>query len=160
MAVGTAVLAARLAVVDPARPGHYPGCPFYTLTGLYCPGCGGLRALHDLTQGEIVAALSSNLLVTLAVPVCLGLWIRWVLRVEARSGNTAAASARAVDSGWRAAATEVVPATWGDSPDVPGSGAKGSLRDGSRVWGPTALALGLILFAVLRNLPGLELLAP
>ena len=29
--------------------------------GFYCPGCGGLRAVNDLTHGDVGAALSSNL---------------------------------------------------------------------------------------------------
>ena len=50
--------------------------------GVYCPGCGGLRAVNDLTHGDVGAALSSNLLVTLMIPVAtvlLGIWAvdRW-----------------------------------------------------------------------------------
>ena len=37
--------------------------------GIYCPGCGGLRAVNDLTNGDVGAALSSNILVTLMIPV-------------------------------------------------------------------------------------------
>lgn len=29
-----------------------PGCLLYRLTGLYCPGCGGTRALQALLQGH------------------------------------------------------------------------------------------------------------
>ena len=66
-----------LAVVDPNQPGHYPTCPLLLLTGRYCPGCGGLRAIHDLSHGQLTAALSSNLLVVIAVPVLVGLWLDW-----------------------------------------------------------------------------------
>jgi hypothetical protein len=78
-AVGAAAVAAAgyLAIVDPNRPGHYPTCPLLLLTGYYCPGCGGLRAVHDLIHGDFAAALSSNLLVVLAVPVVIALWLDW-----------------------------------------------------------------------------------
>jgi hypothetical protein len=80
LAVGALALAAAgyLAVFDPSRPGHYPTCPILLLTGYYCPGCGGLRALHDLIHGDLLAALSSNLLVVLAVPVVVALWVDWI----------------------------------------------------------------------------------
>jgi Protein of unknown function (DUF2752) len=79
LSVGALGLAAAgyLTAVDPARPGHYPSCPFHLLTGKYCPGCGGLRALHDLLHGQLIAAISSNLLVVLALPVVVGLWAVW-----------------------------------------------------------------------------------
>lgn len=40
----------------------YPGCPLHRLTGLLCPGCGGLRALQLLSQGHPLKALRFNLL--------------------------------------------------------------------------------------------------
>jgi Protein of unknown function (DUF2752) len=40
-------------------------CPFRTLTGLRCPGCGGTRALRLLLRGKPVAAARSNLIVVL-----------------------------------------------------------------------------------------------
>ena len=74
--VATAVVALR----DPNSPGHYPGCPFLAMTGLYCPLCGGLRAVHDLTHLDPLGALSRNPLVTLMAPVALFAWVRWVRR--------------------------------------------------------------------------------
>ena len=35
---------AYVGTVDPNQPGHYPVCPLLALTGVYCPGCGGLRS--------------------------------------------------------------------------------------------------------------------
>jgi len=87
-----AVAAGYLAVVDPNQPGHYPSCPFLLLTGRWCPGCGGLRAVHDLLHGQVSAAISANLVVVLLVPVVVTLWARWVfirvtaVRAETRSG--------------------------------------------------------------------------
>jgi Protein of unknown function (DUF2752) len=67
-----------VAVVDPNVPGHYPTCPFLAVTGQYCPGCGGLRAAHALTQGDVAGAAGSNLLLVLALPVAVALWARWL----------------------------------------------------------------------------------
>lgn len=78
LAAGAAV--AYVGAVDPNEPGHYPTCPFLMLTGLYCPGCGGLRAIHALAHGDPVTALGLNLLVVAMVPVLALLWGRWVLR--------------------------------------------------------------------------------
>lgn len=34
----------------------FPPCAFFTRTGLYCPGCGGTRALKSLLRGDIIRA--------------------------------------------------------------------------------------------------------
>jgi len=68
--------AAGLAVLfffDPARWGFYPPCTFHRLTGLNCPGCGGLRALHQLVHGHFATAVHFNVLAVLSVPVLLGI---------------------------------------------------------------------------------------
>ena len=71
LAVSVAGLAAGalLYVVDPNQPGHYPTCPFLALTGLYCPGCGALRATHDLLHGDVAGALARNPLAVLGRPL-------------------------------------------------------------------------------------------
>ncbi len=71
---------ALLAVRDPHVEGSYGYCPVYALTGLYCPGCGGMRAVHNLTEGRVLDALHSNLI---AVPLLFGLalWVgSWIVR--------------------------------------------------------------------------------
>jgi Protein of unknown function (DUF2752) len=55
-------------LVDPSSSDLYPPCPFLALTGFYCPGCGTLRALHQLTLGHPVAALDLNPLMVLLLP--------------------------------------------------------------------------------------------
>lgn len=65
--------------VDPHQPGHYPVCLTYALTGVYCPGCGMLRATHDLVHLDLSGALSMNPLsvpLYLAVGVLFALWVR------------------------------------------------------------------------------------
>ncbi|QZN87530.1 DUF2752 domain-containing protein [Cellulomonas sp. C5510] len=71
---------AVLATVDPNRPGHYPTCPFLLLTGLYCPGCGSLRALHDLTQLDVAGAWGMNPLLVVALPLMVASWLAWTRR--------------------------------------------------------------------------------
>lgn len=65
---------------DPHDSGSYGFCPFLELTGLPCPGCGGLRAVNDLTRGDLVGALSSNLLAVLLVVAAVVTWTVWVVR--------------------------------------------------------------------------------
>jgi len=67
-------------LVSPDELGHYPVCPLRALTGWDCPLCGGTRAVHALVHGDLAAALDHNVLVTIAVPVALVLWLRWAWR--------------------------------------------------------------------------------
>ena len=70
--VGLALLAlieaAMLYVLDPREPGNYPVCPFLGVSGYHCPGCGTLRALHQLLYGHPISALGYNLLTVLSLP--------------------------------------------------------------------------------------------
>jgi len=54
--------------LNPAQSSWYPPCFFHKLTGLYCPGCGTLRALHKLLHGQFLAALGLNPLLILLLP--------------------------------------------------------------------------------------------
>jgi hypothetical protein len=76
---GAAVMAATFAlhVRDPHVTHSWGVCPLYALTGIYCPGCGGLRGVNDLTDGHPGQAASSNLLLVLAIPFALALFARW-----------------------------------------------------------------------------------
>ncbi len=58
-----------LYLFNPAQNSFYPRCTLYVTTGLYCPGCGSLRALHQLFHGHVLTALHDNLLLVLALPV-------------------------------------------------------------------------------------------
>lgn len=65
---------------DPAKPGVYPVCPFFGLTGCHCPGCGTLRALHQLLHGDLISAAKYNLFVVLALPFIAYSFISGTLR--------------------------------------------------------------------------------
>lgn len=49
-------------------------CGLYQATGLYCPGCGGQRALHYLLHGQIGKALRYNLLFVAGIPFFIYLY--------------------------------------------------------------------------------------
>ncbi len=53
----------------PERYRLYPRCLFYSATGLQCPGCGGLRAAHQLLHGRLLAAFQLNPMVMVLLPV-------------------------------------------------------------------------------------------
>ncbi|WP_405681734.1 DUF2752 domain-containing protein [Streptomyces sp. NBC_01238] len=64
--------------VDPNEPGHYPVCPLLRFTGLYCPGCGGLRSAHAVAHGDVAAALGSNALAVVGYGIFAVLWVVWM----------------------------------------------------------------------------------
>lgn len=120
IAVGaTAALAAlALHLRDPHVQGSWGVCPFRLGTGLDCPGCGTLRAVHALTEGDVVGALSSNLVTVALMPPAVVVWVLWVL------------------GAWR-----------GGGPALPGS-------PRTQLIAGVAVATALLVFGVVRNLPG------
>jgi hypothetical protein len=86
-AAALAAASVALHLRDPHVSHSWGVCPLYALTGIYCPGCGGLRAVNDLTHGQIGAAASSNILSVALLPLLvflLGRWAyeRWTGRVR------------------------------------------------------------------------------
>jgi hypothetical protein len=84
-AVVAVVAVAGTVYIATHNPHHSGGtyvCPLFALTGLYCPGCGGTRAVYDLAHGDIASAIAMNPLFTLAVPILGVLWTRWVMRLR------------------------------------------------------------------------------
>ena len=76
LAGGLSATALALHLRDPHDKGSWGMCPFAML-GHDCPGCGGLRAVNDLTQLRIVDAASSNLVLVLSIPVLAWMMWRW-----------------------------------------------------------------------------------
>ena len=64
-----------LYLFSPVEHAFYPPCLFYQLTHLHCPGCGGLRAMHQLTHGHFAAAFLSNSLLIISIPILAWLGI-------------------------------------------------------------------------------------
>jgi hypothetical protein len=65
----------------PSQYHFYPLCPFYAMTHLLCPGCGGTRSLYQLLHLHFAEAMRLNALVTLMSPVALGWFVFWYYSV-------------------------------------------------------------------------------
>jgi len=71
---------ALLFLFEPGRYTFYPRCLFHQTTGLFCPGCGSLRAAHQLLHGHLVAAFRLNALFVLSVPAAAWFLTYWLVR--------------------------------------------------------------------------------
>ena len=74
--------AAVLYFFNPAQVNFYPVCFFYKTTGLLCPGCGTLRAMHQLLHGHLREALRFNPLIVSLLPV-----VAWGCLLAARESK-------------------------------------------------------------------------
>ena len=82
---GVAAVAAVLFFFSPAEFGFYPRCLLYATTGWQCPGCGGLRAAHQLLHGHLAAAFRLNPLLIALLPVVAGFFAAsWIQRRTGR----------------------------------------------------------------------------
>jgi len=78
--ISTVAACAVVFFFNPERFHFYPLCVFHQVTGLECPGCGGLRAAYQLMHGHLAAAWRYNALVTLLSPVAVWLAAREIIR--------------------------------------------------------------------------------
>ncbi len=77
---GAGVLAVSALVLhDPHVAGSWGVCPFLALTGLYCPACGGLRAVNDLAHLRLADAVDSNVLAVSMVAYGTLVWLVWTV---------------------------------------------------------------------------------
>lgn len=61
---------------NPANNIIFPKCLFYSVTNLYCPGCGSQRAIHQILHGHILIGLKYNYLIGFLVLVlCYQLYV-------------------------------------------------------------------------------------
>lgn len=56
---------------DPSHNNIFPACPFYSITGLLCPGCGSQRAFHALLHGDIITSAHKNILFVTFLPLMI-----------------------------------------------------------------------------------------
>lgn len=91
-AVALALIALRLR--DPRVPGSYGLCPSVALFGWACPGCGSLRGLAALAQGDLTQAWSFNPALILAAVLLISMWADWLRRYLTRQDR------RWVAPGW------------------------------------------------------------
>lgn len=99
MACGVAYLSTH----DPHVAGSYPPCLLYTLTGLYCPACGGTRATFDLLHGDVGGAFARNPAVPFLLVAVLA-WVTYRFAFRRRHGTAAPAVPAWVPVGLGAAA--------------------------------------------------------
>jgi hypothetical protein len=88
IACGCAIVAGTvyIALNDPAAPGtHLPACPFYAMTGLWCPGCGLTRAAHSLFRGDLAGAFGFNLFFPLFLGGIVVGWFAWMRQALGRA---------------------------------------------------------------------------
>jgi uncharacterized membrane protein len=78
--VGIAGAFTYVGLVDPNETGHYPVCPLYGITGVYCPGCGGLRSAHAVANGDFATAFGDNALAVVGYAIFAVVWVVWVVR--------------------------------------------------------------------------------
>nr|WP_255721492.1 DUF2752 domain-containing protein [Corynebacterium sp. ACRQJ] len=57
-----------------------PECPTKALFGFNCPGCGSMRMIQALVQGDFSAALHYNAVGILAVILLIWSWLAWTAR--------------------------------------------------------------------------------
>ena len=57
--------------VSPEGALWMPKCPWFMITGTYCPSCGTQRMLHALLNGDIIKALQFNLFLVISLPYAL-----------------------------------------------------------------------------------------
>ncbi|EIU52961.1 hypothetical protein MA3A0930S_3483 [Mycobacteroides abscessus 3A-0930-S] len=54
-----------------------PVCPLKALTGLDCPGCGGLRMAYSLMHGDVLGALRYNAVGLVAAGFLAACFVAW-----------------------------------------------------------------------------------
>lgn len=85
---GTAGLAAGIGAYllanDPNTSAAYPPCVVKHLTGLDCPGCGGMRCVHALLTGDLAGAASHNALALALLPLVAYVVVRQLVALFGR----------------------------------------------------------------------------
>ena len=65
---------------DPATAGFYPPCLFTAVFGAQCPGCGSLRAAHQILHGNVREAWALNKPLLVALPLAAAVSLFTFLR--------------------------------------------------------------------------------
>ena len=64
-------------------------CIFNKITGLYCPGCGGNRAIISLMHLNFYEAIRNNLIITLSIPlIFVYVFIKYILNKHIKISDT------------------------------------------------------------------------
>jgi hypothetical protein len=68
VAFAVAVAACVVLRFPPVSSQFYPRCPIFFWLHIYCPGCGGTRALAALLHGRLKEAMQWNAMVVIFLP--------------------------------------------------------------------------------------------
>ena len=74
LVVGSVAVVALL-ITDFKIISWFPECDFLTKTGLYCPGCGGTRAVKSLLRGDLIRSFLYHPF----VPYCAIMYISFMV---------------------------------------------------------------------------------
>ncbi len=86
-----------VAYFNPAASAFFPICPFHALTGYSCPGCGLTRGFHSLFHGDILSALTYNVMLPVYLVIFLYIGVSFLLIVfRGRGFNVAKFSPKLV----------------------------------------------------------------
>ena len=69
----------------PESASFYPRCWLHAMTGWNCPGCGALRAAHQMLHGHFRSAFSLNPLLFVLLPAMA--WSGWACGVRRLTGR-------------------------------------------------------------------------
>jgi len=58
----------------------YPPCPWFALTDSYCPGCGSLRGLSAVVNGDVLGLVRNNALAAVSSPFLLYAYLALALK--------------------------------------------------------------------------------
>src|ERR1019366_636044 len=77
-AVGLLAATTAVALRDPFAHHLSPPCPFHALTGLWCPFCGGTRAVWAAVHGQFKLMVHADALLPLMVAAAAWGWLAWL----------------------------------------------------------------------------------
>jgi len=83
-AVGLVAATTLAALRDPFQRHLTPPCPFHALTGLWCPLCGGTRAVWAAAHGQFGLMMHANALLPAIVLAVAWGWLTWLGRATGR----------------------------------------------------------------------------
>jgi hypothetical protein len=78
VALGAAAVVVATAAVAPSVTRYGPPCPFHSMTGFDCPGCGATRAVIALARGDVAAAFGHNAFIVASLPLLVVVWVCWL----------------------------------------------------------------------------------
>lgn len=117
---------------DQHESGLIPPCLILSLTGWDCPLCGGSRAIHDLTRGNLLEAANHNIVAVALVPIAVVVLAMWAWRrLRPESGRAGPGPTRAPSKVARFVTVNSI---------------------------VVLAVLALLIFAVIRNIPAFSIL--